>query len=128
MATPKHLVHLIDDDPEVLKAVAFMLRAAGYRVAPYDSGLSFLDSLGNRIEGCIVTDVRMPDQNGIELTAQLQGLGFEVPVIVMSGHGDLALAREAVRAGALDFIEKPFDDEVLLDCLARAFANPALPA
>jgi two-component system, LuxR family, response regulator FixJ len=128
MTVPARLVHLIDDDGNVRDALSFLLRAAGYRVLAHDSGMGFLETVPDNPEGCVVTDVRMPGLNGIELTAQLRGLGIGLPVIVMSGRADLSLALLAVRAGAVDFLDKPFDGDMLLEALERAFSRSPPPA
>lgn len=111
---PEALVHLIDDDDEVRRSLVFLLRSAGIKAVAYDSAKAFLDALTDDHTGCIVTDVRMPAMTGIELLKSLRELGVTLPVIVMTGHGDVPLAVEAMKAGALDFLEKPFDDENLL--------------
>lgn len=115
----RRLVHLIEDDVPVADALSFLLRAMGFEVAVYESGLRFLEKAPDDPEGCVVTDVRMPGLNGIELTAQLRGRGLRLPVIVMSGHDDGSLAALARRAGASEFIAKPFDDDILLEALDR---------
>lgn len=121
----RRLVHLIDDDAAVAKALAFLLQAMGFEVVVYDSGLRFLEQASDDFEGCVVTDVRMPGLNGIELTAQLRGMGLRLPVIVISGHDDGSLAALAGRAGAAEFIAKPFDDDILLEALNRVCLPPA---
>jgi two-component system response regulator FixJ len=94
-------------------------------VRVHESGDAFLKVLGEVHEGCIVTDVRMPGIDGIELQRQLDAAGVRLPVIVMTGHGDIALAVEAMKTGAVDFIEKPFDDEVLIAAIKTALARRA---
>jgi two-component system response regulator FixJ len=118
---PQRLIHLIEDDHAVRDALAFQLDAAGYQVLRYESGLEFLEVMPDCSRGCVVTDMRMPGLNGIELTAQLRRLRPDLPVIVISGHADDALASLAARAGAREFLEKPFDDEMLLEALERAY-------
>ena len=103
----------------------FLLKAAGYEAATYASGPELLSQAGDLRPGCIVTDVRMPEMNGLELVRQLKALGVPHPVIVMTGHADVPLAVEAMRAGVVDFIEKPFDDEVLLASIRSALAQNA---
>lgn len=119
----KRLIYIIEDDSAVANALSFLLRATGYSVIVYQSGLHFLDDVPDYPEGCVLTDVRMPGLNGIELTAQLRGLGLGMPVIVMSGHADAALSSFALRAGAVDFITKPFDDDILLEALEKVCAE-----
>ena len=120
-------LYLIDDDDGVLGGLSFLLCTAGYRVLAYRSAMDFLERFPEEPKGCIVTDVRMPGVNGIALTAQLRGRGLTLPVIVISGHGDIPMAVQAVRAGAFDFIEKPFEDEVLIESLTRAFSAEVGP-
>jgi two-component system response regulator FixJ len=108
------LVHVIDDDDAVRESIAFMLRSAGIDVHTHDSATAFLKLLPGLKFGCIVTDVRMPDMSGLDLLRHLRERAVMMPVIVITGHGDVPLAVEAMKSGAVDFIEKPFDDEVLL--------------
>jgi two-component system response regulator FixJ len=114
---------VIDDDADVRQSLAFMLSTAGLAVRVHESADAFLRVLAEVQEGCIVTDVRMPGIDGIELQRRLAGAGLKLPVIVMTGHGDIALAVEAMKAGAMDFIEKPFDDEVLLGAIKSALSR-----
>jgi two-component system response regulator FixJ len=119
------IVHVIDDDAEVRQSLAFLLSTVGLAVRVHDSATSFLDVLPQLQDGCIITDVRMPGIDGIELQRRLRARGVVLPVIVMTGHGDIALAVEAMKAGAVDFIEKPFDDEVLIAAIKTALARRA---
>jgi len=112
------LVHVIDDDAAVRDSIAFLLEAAGLSVQVHESARAFLDQ-SERAPGCIVTDVRMPDMTGIELARHLRDAGSAEPVMIITGHADVPLAIEAMRAGVVDFIEKPFDDEVLLAAIQR---------
>ena len=114
------VVHLIDDDEGVRQALAFSLSAAGLAVRVYASGVAFLDALGALQPGCILTDVRMPEIDGLELLRRLRARDIRLPVIVMTGHADVPMAVEAMKAGASDFIEKPFDDEALLSSIRIA--------
>jgi two-component system, LuxR family, response regulator FixJ len=113
-------VHVIDDDEAIRQSLEFLLHAAKFAVKTYPSAASFLQALPGIGPGCIVTDVRMPGMNGIELLRRLRELKVGVPVIVVTGHGDVPLAVEAMRIGAADFLEKPFDDEVLLASVRSA--------
>ena len=119
------IVHVIDDDADVRQSLAFLLSTVGLAVRVHDSATSFLKDLAEFQDGCIVTDVRMPGMDGIELQRRLRSDGNAIPVIVITGHGDIALAVDAMKAGAVDFIEKPFDDEVLLGAIRAALARRA---
>ena len=117
------IVHVVDDDPAVRDSLAFLLDTAGLVSRLYESPLRLLAIASDLGPGCIVTDIRMPDMTGLEMARRLADLGIRHPVIVMTGHADTALAIEAVRAGVRDFIEKPFDDEVLLAAIRRVLAD-----
>ena len=108
------VVHIIDDDEGLRESLAFLLRSAAFEVKSFESAKAFLDVLPHAAPGCIITDVRMPDISGIELLRRLKELKIGVPVIVITGHGDIALAVEAMKIGAADFFEKPFDDDLLV--------------
>ena len=112
------IVHVVDDDAAVRRSLAFLLATDGLAVRVHESALAFLESVAE-VSGCVLTDVRMPDLDGIELLRRLKRRGSPPPVIVMTGHADVPLAVEAMKEGARDFIEKPFDAEVLL-CSVRA--------
>lgn len=119
------IVHVIDDDAEVRQSLAFLLSTVGLGVRVHESADAFLKALPEIQEGCIVTDVRMPGIDGIELQRRLAATGLKLPVIVMTGHGDIALAVQAMKAGAIDFLEKPFDDETLIAAIEAALARRA---
>ena len=114
------VVHVIDDDTDVRQSLAFLLSTAGLAVHVHESALVFLEKLSDAQDGCIVTDIRMPGMDGLELQRRLAANKVGMPVIVITGHGDVALAVQAMKAGAVDFIEKPFDDEVLLASIRSA--------
>jgi len=118
-----HIVHVIDDDSAVRDSLAFLLSAADIAVKTYDSAMSFLDALPNVQDGCIVTDVRMPEMNGLELVRRLTDLGVGHRMIVITGHGDIPLAVEAMKAGVADFLEKPFEEEALLRAIRAALSQ-----
>lgn len=117
------VVHLIDDDEDVRRALAFLLGTAGLAVRVYESALLFLEKYDGSQAGCIVSDVRMPGMDGIQLLGRLKEMGVKLPVVVLTGHADVALAVTAMKAGAVDFIEKPFSDEVLLAAIQSALAR-----
>ncbi|MDP3749021.1 MAG: response regulator FixJ [Phenylobacterium sp.] len=114
------VVHLIDDDEAVRDSLAFLLTTAGIASRTYESAVTFLDQLAGAAPGCVVTDIRMPDMNGLELVRRLKDRGASHPIIVITGHGDVPLAVEAMKAGVVDFLEKPFDDEALLGSIRTA--------
>lgn len=114
------VVHVIDDDVDVRQSLAFLLSTAGLAVRVHDSAVAFLKVLPDAQPGCVVTDIRMPEMDGLELQRRLAELKSGFPVIVMTGHGDVPMAVEAMKAGAVDFIEKPFDDETLLSAIRSA--------
>jgi two-component system response regulator FixJ len=117
---PSPAIHVIDDDADVRKAMAFLLSTAGYAVRVHESATAFLAQLDGVQAGCIVSDVRMPGIDGLELQRRLKASGVRLPLIIMTGHADVPLAVEAMKAGAVDFIEKPFGDEVMLRAIERA--------
>jgi two-component system response regulator FixJ len=117
------VVHVIDDDESVRHALAFLLATSGMAVRVHESGTAFLETLEGLQGGCIVTDIRMPEMTGLELVRRLNELQAGLPVVVMTGHGDVPLAVEAMKAGAVDFIEKPFDDAVLLTAIQSALGR-----
>jgi two-component system response regulator FixJ len=114
------IVHVIDDDEAVRQSIEFLLRTSGVSARTYDSASAFLDALPNVESGCIITDVRMPGISGIDLLRRLGEMRVRIPVIVVTGHGDVPLAVEAMKNGAADFLEKPFDDELLLGSVRSA--------
>jgi two-component system, LuxR family, response regulator FixJ len=117
---PDKSVFVVDDDAAVRHGLRFMLRAAGYSVEAFPSALSFLEDYDPRRVGCLLLDVQMPQISGLELQQRLNIRGWRVPVIFITGHGTVALAIAAMKAGAFDFIEKPLREEALLDSIERA--------
>jgi two-component system response regulator FixJ len=118
--TTEPIVHVIDDDEAVRDSLAFLLETADLAVKTYDSAIRFLEQTSPADAGCLITDIRMPEMTGLELVRRLNEQGSSLPVIVITGHGDVPLAVEAMRAGVVDFIEKPFNDEAILAALRRA--------
>ncbi len=116
------LVHVVDDDEAVRDSLQLLLETAGFAVRTYDSATAFLKVAANQPTGCVLTDVRMPELDGLALQRRLTELGIHLPVIVMTGHGDVPIAVEALKAGAADFLEKPFDDAQLLTAVSGALA------
>jgi two-component system response regulator FixJ len=114
------LVHVIDDDEAMRESLGFLLDSAGMAARTYESAVEFLKALDNLAPGCIITDIRMPEMSGLELVKRLKERGAPHPVIVITGHGDVPLAVEAMKSGVVDFLEKPFDDEALLRAVRSA--------
>lgn len=117
------IVHVIDDDDALRESLAFLLKSARVPAATYESADAFLAQLATVQGGCVVTDIRMPGISGIDLLKRLRELNNPIPVIVITGHGDVPLAVEAMKHGASDFLEKPFDDDLLLGAVRAALAN-----
>jgi two-component system, LuxR family, response regulator FixJ len=118
-------VHVIDDDEAVRDSLALLLMSAGFDAVPHASATLFLATAPDLQKGCVITDIRMPEMTGLELAAKLKDLGSALPLIVITGHGDVPLAVQAMKLGAADFIEKPFDDEVLLNSVRLAMSSGA---
>jgi two-component system response regulator FixJ len=110
-------VHLVDDDEAIRRSVGFMLKTSAFQVRTYESGVEFLKSASSLESGCVLLDVRMPGMDGLEVLSALRAKGVSLPVIIMTGHGDVSLAVQAMKAGALDFIEKPFEKAVLISAI-----------
>jgi two-component system response regulator FixJ len=117
--------HVIDDDDAARDALGFLLSAADFSVRTYESARAFLDAIPTAEPGCVITDVRMPDINGLELLRRLKSSEIDWPVIVITGQADVPVAIEAIKTGAVDFIEKPYDAEVLLGAVRFALGGPA---
>ncbi|MFB6452116.1 response regulator FixJ [Bradyrhizobium tunisiense] len=124
--TDKPVIHVIDDDAAMRDSLAFLLDVNGYRSQVYETADAFLAGAGAGTLSCVISDIRMPGMSGIELVRKLKRQGTSSAVILITGHGDVALAVEAMKAGAADFIEKPFDDAALLGAIRSALeARPA---
>ena len=116
------VVHVVDDEEAVRNSLAFLLGTHGFAVRVHASAAAFLEIAPGIRNGCLVTDLRMPEIDGVELLRRLSAQGAMLPAIVVTGHGDVQMAVEAMKNGALDFIEKPFSDEVLIESIRRAVA------
>ena len=119
----KRVVHVIDDEETIRKAVGFTLRTAGFAVETYGSGVDFLKIADEAERGSIVLDMHMPDMNGLQVQAALTQMDISMPVVMLTGNGDIALAVQAMKAGAVDFLAKPIERALLLDAIDRAFAR-----
>jgi two-component system response regulator FixJ len=122
---PEPVVYVIDDDDAVRQSLEFLLRTAGFTVRSFESAKAFLEIMPELRSGCIITDVRMPGLSGIDLLRRVKELGVDIPVIMITGHGDISLAVEAMKIGAADFLEKPFDDDQLLAALRATLSRDA---
>lgn len=120
--TEKPTIDIIDDDAAMRDSLAFLLDVNGYGPRPHDSVTAFLDVVKTSLPDCVITDIRMPGMSGLDLVRKLKSDGVVCPVIAITGHGDVALAVEAMKAGVVDFIEKPFDDSALLGAIRSAIA------
>jgi two-component system response regulator FixJ len=120
MQIDNYVVHIVDDEEPVRKSLAFLLTMTGFTVRVHESASSFLAAAKTVGKACLVTDLRMPDMSGVELLEKLKATGASIPAVVITGHGDVPMAVAAMKAGALDFIEKPFEDEALVEAIKRA--------
>ncbi|GAB6043779.1 response regulator transcription factor [Endothiovibrio diazotrophicus] len=113
-------VFVVDDDPALRDALSLLMQSVQQPVEAFDSAQAFLDAFDPRRRGCLVLDIRMPGMSGLDLQSRLNELGSTLPVIIITGHGDVPMAVRALKNGAMDFLEKPFNDQMLLDCVKRA--------
>jgi two-component system response regulator FixJ len=120
LSTPDTIVHIVDDEEAVRNSLAFLLTGAGFAVRVHESASDFLHIAPQISNGCLITDLRMPDIDGVELLRRLKAADAMLPAIVVTGHGDVQMAVEAMKNGAIDFIEKPFSDEVIIESISRA--------
>ncbi|MFN3214432.1 MAG: response regulator transcription factor [Henriciella sp.] len=114
-------VFLVDDDEAIRHSASFMLRHAGFKVKTFPDGMSFLDSVSEDHEGCILLDVRMPGMDGLAVQGALNHRGINMPVIILTGHGDVPVAVEAMKGGAVEFLEKPYEKQALVGAIDSAF-------
>jgi len=127
MPNREPLVYVVDDEASIRDSLAMLLRSVGLVSRTFGDAKSFLAAYEPRADACLVADVRMPGMSGIELQEALRSRGAELPIVLITGHGDIAMAVRAMKAGATDFIEKPFHDQTLLDAVHRALARAADP-
>lgn len=119
--SPNSLVHIVDDEDSVRRSLDFLLMSADFRAKRWESGLQFLKHVDPTQRACVLMDIRMPDMDGLQVQLRMAEKGINLPVVMLSGHGDIALAVRAMKAGAVDFIEKPADRTRLLQAVQRAF-------
>lgn len=117
--TDKAIIYVVDDEDAVRRSVGFMLKTSGFEVHAYASGVEFLKEVKKLDPGCVLLDVRMPDMDGLEVQQELNAHGVSMPVIVLTGHGDVATAVQAMKGGASDFLEKPFEKASLIEAIER---------
>lgn len=122
---PEPIIYVIDDDDAVRQSLEFLLKTAGMTVRGFEHAKAFLDILPQVQHGCVITDVRMPGMSGIDLLSRLKDSNPNLPVVVITGHGDISLAVEAMKIGAIDFLEKPFDDDHLIAAVRAALNRDA---
>lgn len=121
----KRVVHIVDDEDSIRRSTGFMLKKSGFSVTPWVSGVEFLKNLKQAEQGCILLDVRMPEMDGLAVQQELNARGISMPVVVLTGHGDVTIAVQAMKAGAVDFLEKPFEKAVLITAIETAFERLA---
>lgn len=117
----RRMIHIVDDEEAIRRSAGFMLKTSGYSVATYASGDAFLQAAKDLEIGCVLLDVRMPGMDGLEVQKVMAERGIAMPVVVLTGHGDITVAVRAMKGGAVDFIEKPFEKSVLLTAITAAF-------
>jgi two-component system response regulator FixJ len=117
----KKVIHIVDDEEAIRRSAGFMLKTSGYVVETWPSGSAFLKEVRHAEQGCILLDVRMPEIDGLGVQKALAERGVTMPIVIMTGHGDVAIAVKAMKAGAVDFLEKPFEKSVLLKAIEDAF-------
>ncbi|WP_341644596.1 response regulator transcription factor [Thauera sp. SDU_THAU2] len=129
LQTENAVVYVVDDDPALCRSLRFLLDAEGWPVRLFGSAEDFLDEIGKRSGPgrpcCLLLDIRMPAMSGLELQQVLRERGFEAPILFMTGHADVSMAVQAMKCGACDFIEKPFDDQAIVDAVAKAIERCA---
>ena len=121
--TDRRMIHIVDDEEAIRRSASFMLKTSGFNVQTWSSGVAFLKEVRAVEEGCILLDVRMPGMDGLEVQQALAADGIGMPVIVLTGHGDIGTAVRAMKAGAVDFLEKPFEKAKLIDAIEAGFAQ-----
>ena len=119
----RRVIHIVDDEEAIRRSASFMLKTSGFDVQTWPSGVAFLKEARSAASGCVLLDVRMPEMYGLEVQQALIEHGVAMPVIVLTGHGDITIAVRAMKAGAVDFLEKPFEKARLLDAIEEAFAR-----
>lgn len=119
--TDRKLIHIVDDEDAIRRSASFMLKTSGYAVQTWATGVAFLKEIRHVPDGCVLLDVRMPEMDGLEVQEALRERGVTMPVIILTGHADVSIAVRAMKAGAVDFLEKPFEKAVLIAAIEAAF-------
>lgn len=119
--TDRKLVHIVDDEEAIRRSASFMLKTSGYAVETWATGVAFLKEIRHVPQGCVLLDVRMPEMDGLDVQQALLERGVTMPVIILTGHADVSIAVRAMKAGAVDFLEKPFEKAVLIAAIETAF-------
>ena len=127
MTAQEQLVYVVDDDQGMLDSTVWLLESVGLKALPFTSGRAFLDACEPNRPACVLLDVRMPGMGGLNVQEELRRRGIELPLIFVSGHADVPIVVRAFRAGAVDFIEKPYNEQLLLDSVQQALASRAQP-
>lgn len=126
MSNREPVVYIVDDDQAVRHSLEWLLGSGDFNILSFASANEFLDVIDPAIPGCLVVDVRMPGMSGLELQRELTARGIDIPVIIITGHSDRHMAQRAKSAGALDFLEKPLDDQTLMDLVQKALGKDAV--
>lgn len=121
--TDRRMIHIVDDEDAIRRSASFMLKTSGFNVQAWSSGVAFLKEARTVEAGCILLDVRMPEMDGLEVQKALAAEGIGMPVIVLTGHGDIGTAVQAMKGGAVDFLEKPFEKAKLIEAIEAGFAQ-----
>lgn len=123
--TNNRIVHIVDDEESMRRSTSYALKTSGYSVTSWSSGAEFLKDIRHGDAGCILLDIRMPEIDGLQVQQILAERGITMPVVIMTGHGDIAIAVRAMKAGAVDFLEKPFEKSALLGAIEASFERIA---
>lgn len=127
MSVQEQVVYVVDDDQGMLESTVWLLESVGLKALPFTSGRAFLEACEPQRHACVLLDVRMPGMGGLNVQEELRRRGIELPLIFVSGHADVPIVVRAFRAGAVDFIEKPYNEQLLLDSVQQALASRAQP-
>ncbi len=127
MSVQEQVVYVVDDDQGMLDSTVWLLESVGLKALPFTSGRAFLEACDRQRNACVLLDVRMPGMGGLNVQEELRRRGIDLPLIFVSGHADVPIVVRAFRAGAVDFIEKPYNEQLLLDSVQQALASRVQP-